>query len=172
MNVPEVVDRLLATLRERGETLALAEADTGGLALAWLTSRPGSSAVVRGGVVPYHDDLKRGLLGVDDALLRTYGAVSREAAAAMAIGARSACGASYGLATTGIAGPGGATPTKPVGLAWIAVADASGVMVREHHWSGDRDANRERSAVALLELAETIVTSRAPAASSHRSTPN
>lgn len=145
--------RVLAACAARGRTLAVAETDTGGLVLEALTAVPGSSAVVLGGVVPYHDTLKQSLLGVDAALLARHGAVSAEVAAAMAAGVRRLAGASLGLATTGIAGPGGATPSKPVGLAYVAAASAETAMVREHHWAGTRASNRHASARAALLLA-------------------
>jgi PncC family amidohydrolase len=148
-----VIRRLLDALEARRLTLAVAEGDTGGVLLEALTAVPGSSAVVLGGVVAYHDDLKRQVLGVDPAVLERHGAVSAEAAEAMAQGARRVGAADIGLATTGIAGPGGATPFKPVGLAYVAAVSAGRRLVREHRWSGDRDANRRASAQAALDLA-------------------
>jgi PncC family amidohydrolase len=150
--------QVLEALTTRRLTLGVAEGDTGGVLLAWLTAGPGSSATVRGGVVAYHDDLKRALLGVEPALLERHGAVSAEAVAAMARGVRGAAGADVGVATTGIAGPAGARPSKPVGLAYVAAADAERTLVREHRWSGSREANRQQSARAaiaiILELLE------------------
>ena len=143
---------MLDALAERHLTLAVAEGDTGGLLLEWLTAVPGSSAVVLGGVVAYHDNLKREVLGVDAETLQRYGAVSAEAVAAMASGVRRLVGADLGLATTGIAGPGGATPTKPVGLAFVAAVSAERTLVREHRWQGERSSNRASSAHAALRL--------------------
>jgi PncC family amidohydrolase len=140
-------------MRTRGLTLAVAEGDTGGLVLAWLTALAGSSAVVLGGVVAYHDDLKRSLLGVPAALLLAHGSVSEQAAIAMANGVRTLVAADLGVAATGIAGPGGATASKPVGLAWLAVTDGQRTASREHHWPGDRAANRAASARGVLDLA-------------------
>jgi PncC family amidohydrolase len=151
------VAELLRRLGERGWTLAAAEADTGGVLLDWLTAQPGSSRVVLGGVVAYHDELKRGLLSVDPELIREYGAVSAEAVQAMAEGMCRVSGADVALATTGIAGPGGATPTKPIGLAFVAVATTAGVHVRQHQWSGERAANRRRNALAAVQLALEVV---------------
>jgi PncC family amidohydrolase len=145
--------RLLEALLARRLMLAVAEGDTGGVLLEELTAVPGSSAVVLGGVVAYHDDLKRQVLGVEPALLERHGAVSAEAAVAMAQGARRLGSADVGLATTGIAGPGGATPTKPVGLAFVAAVSEGRTVVREHRWSGDRNANRRASAQAAVDLA-------------------
>src|SRR5947209_18993534 len=113
--VQDLLNRLVA----RHATIAVAEGDTGGVLLAALTAHAGSSEVVRGGVVAYHDELKCALLGVRGQLLETHGAVSAEVAEAMATGVRRLTGADIGVATTGIAGPGGATPAKPVGLAFV-----------------------------------------------------
>ena len=146
------VQAVLEALGARHLTLAVAEGDTGGLLLQALTAVPGSSAVVRGGVVAYHDDLKREVLGVPPELVRRHGAVSAEVAEAMARGVRRLGGADLGLAATGIAGPGGATESKPVGLAFVAVAGAGRSLARAHQWRGDRQANRAASAEAALRL--------------------
>jgi nicotinamide-nucleotide amidase len=148
---------VLRALAERQLTVAVAEGDTGGLLLERLTSLPGSSAVVLGGVVAYADTLKCQLLQLTAELLRQHGAVSAEAARAMAAGVRQLAGADIGLATTGIAGPGGATAAKPVGLAYVAAATATDVLVREHHWHGDRHANRQSSAIAAVALLEELL---------------
>jgi len=148
------VRRVLEALAERRLTVAVAEGDTGGVLLEWLTAMPGSSAVVLGGVVAYHDALKREVLGVAPLVIEQHGAVSAEAVEAMAQGVRRLARADLGLATTGIAGPGGATVVKPVGLAYVAAVDAAGgVLVREHRWQGDRTTNRHASAQAALRLA-------------------
>jgi PncC family amidohydrolase len=151
------VQAVLDALGDRHLTLAVAESDTGGLLLESLTAVAGSSAVVLGGVVAYHDDLKRALLGVAVDVLRRHGSVSAEVAEAMARGVRRVATADIGLATTGIAGPGGATPTKPVGLAYVAAVSAERSLVREHRWAGDRAANRRASAEAALRLALEIL---------------
>ena len=147
------VQAVLEALGARNLTLAVAEGDTGGLLLQALTAAPGSSAVVRGGVVAYHDDLKRGLLGVPLEVLQRHGSVSAEVAEAMARGVRRLAGADLGLAATGIAGPGGATELKPVGLAFVAAVSAERSLVGAHHWQGDRQSNRAASAAAALQLA-------------------
>jgi PncC family amidohydrolase len=147
------VHRVLEALAEKRLTVAVAEGDTGGLLLEWLTAVPGSSAAVRGGVVAYHDDLKRQVLGVAAPIIEQHGSVSAEAAAAMAHGVRQLARADLGLATTGIAGPGGARGAKPVGLAYVAAVSAARSLVREHRWQGDRPANRQASAHAALRLA-------------------
>lgn len=159
----EVVRALTAAHR----TLAVAESLTGGQVTAALVDVPGASLVLRGGVVAYATPLKASLLGVDAGLLAEQGPVHPEVAAQMARGARAAAAvdgvpADYGLATTGVAGPdpqGGA----PVGLVYVALADAAGVEVRELHLGGDRAAIRARAArEALALLAEhlTIAPSR------------
>jgi PncC family amidohydrolase len=148
---------VLESLAARKLRLAVAEGDTGGVLLARLTAEPGSSAVVLGGVVAYHDDLKRQVLDVDPRLLVQHGAVSAQVAEAMAHGVRRLTGADVGLATTGIAGPGGATPTKPLGLAFVAAVDGDRTLVREHRFAGDREANRRASAQAALDLALELV---------------
>jgi PncC family amidohydrolase len=151
------VKDLLQAFARRGWTLAVAEGDTGGVLLAGLTAPPGSSAVVLGGVIAYHDDVKRGVLGVPAQLLQQHGAVSAEVAEAMASGVRRVTAATVGLATTGIAGPGGATPTKSVGLAFVAAVSAERTLVRRHVWQGDRVSNREQSAQAAVRLAHELL---------------
>jgi PncC family amidohydrolase len=153
------VEQALNALAERHLTLAVAEGDTGGALLDGLTAIPGSSGVVLGGVVAYHDDLKRGILGVAPDVLQRYGAVSAQVADAMARGIRHVSGADIGVATTGIAGPSGATPEKPVGLAFVAAASAEGCLVREHHWQGDRQTNRRASAHAAILLVLELMSS-------------
>jgi nicotinamide-nucleotide amidase len=132
----EVVGRLLT---ERALTVALAESCTGGLIGHRLTNVPGSSAYLRGAVVAYADEAKERLLGVRRATLAAHGAVSEETAAEMAAGARRAFGAALGLATTGIAGPGGGTPEKPVGTVCLGLAADSGTVTRRYQLWGTRD---------------------------------
>lgn len=156
-----LVRAALASLQARGLSAATAEGDTGGLVVAWLTAEPGSSATVIGGVAAYHDRLKRDLLGVPAAVLEQHGAVSEATVMAMATRVRAVLGADVGLASTGIAGPGGNRPGKPVGLTWIAVAHPGGTRAREHRWSGTRTENRCSSARALLALLREVVDSPA-----------
>jgi len=144
---------LLEQLRGRGLTIAVAEGDTGGLLLEVLTAVPGSSAVVLGGVVAYHDRLKTELLYVLEETMHEHGSVSKQVAEAMAVGVRLLVDSDIGLAATGIAGPGGATATKPVGLAWVAATDGRRTLTREHQWQGDRASNRAESAQAAIDLA-------------------
>jgi len=149
----ELAERVLAAARGRGLRLAVAESDTGGLVLAWLVAVPGSSAAVVGGVVAYDDHLKVQLLGVAPDLIREHGAVSAAVAGAMASGLRQRVGCDLALAGTGIAGPGGARPGKPVGLAFVAAAQADHeAVVREYHWPGARSDNQRASARAMLSL--------------------
>jgi PncC family amidohydrolase len=148
---------LLQVLSARKLTLAVAEGDTGGLLLSQLTAVPGSSAVVIGGVVAYDDSLKESVLGVPRAMLAAHGAVSAEVAEAMARGVRRLTLADIGVAATGIAGPGGATPTKPVGLAYVAAVDSARSVVRKHQWQGDRAQNRASSAAAAISLVRDLV---------------
>ena len=142
-----------ARLRAAKKTLAVAESCTGGLLGGRLTSTAGSSDYFKGGVIAYSNELKTRLLGVPRALLARSGAVSAECAAAMAQGARKACRADVGAAITGIAGPGGGTRGKPVGLVYIALAGVSRApQVEELRLIGPRDAVRARSAAAALHL--------------------
>lgn len=136
----------------RNLTIATGESCTGGLIAHRITSIAGSSSYFLGGIVSYSNAVKRSLLGVPAELLETYGAVSRECALAMAHGARRQIGASIGVSSTGIAGPGGATPTKPVGLVYIACVTPWGESCEEHHWTGDRGENIAWSADAALAL--------------------
>jgi nicotinamide-nucleotide amidase len=152
-----VAAALLEFLADRRLTLSVAEGDTGGLLLALLTAVPGSSASVLGGVVAYHDELKRELLGVPPELIVAHGSVSAECAEAMARGVARVTGAGVALATTGIAGPGGARPEKPVGLAFVAACSAERVLVRRFEWSSDRDGNRRASAEAAIQLGLEIL---------------
>lgn len=142
---------VLARMEERGMTLATAESITGGLIGHVLTEISGSSRVYLGGVVTYHNRLKE-QIGVPASTLAEFGAVSEETAVAMASGIRKWTGADVGVGVTGIAGPGGATETKPVGLTYIAVADSVGAVCERHSWSGNRGANKTNTAEAALRL--------------------
>lgn len=137
-------------------TLATAESITGGLIGHALTETPGSSRVFLGGVIAYNNRLKE-RIGVPAKTLADHGAVSDETAIAMASGVRAWTGADLGVAATGIAGPGGATETKPVGLMYVAVADEAGSVCARHVWRGKRSANKVSNAEAALRLVLTCL---------------
>ncbi len=149
---------VLDACRERGLTLATAESCTGGLAAARLTSVPGSSDVFLGAVVAYADEVKTRELDVPAEVLERHGAVSAEAAAAMAAGVRVRLGADVAVSVTGVAGPGGGTPEKPVGLVYLHAEGPEGSLARRLDLPGDREAIRSRAAVAALHLARTLLT--------------
>lgn len=150
-------EALLALLRARALVLATAESCTGGLIAATLTAIAGSSDVLERGFVTYSNAAKMELLGVTEESLAAAGAVSEEVAGAMADGAISRSRADIALSVTGIAGPGGATATKPVGLVYLGAARRGGTLVVERHvFGGDRAAVREASVAAAFRLARTL----------------
>jgi nicotinamide-nucleotide amidase len=143
---------VLDALKARGATVATAESLTGGLLAATIVDVPGASVVFRGGIVPYATDLKASLVGVDQDLLDAQGPVAADVAAALATGVRERCGADYGVATTGVAGP-DPQDGHPPGTVYIAVAGPSGVpTVRQLALPGDRTAVRAGTVDAALEL--------------------
>jgi len=146
------VEKLRDALLIRGWTLSTAESCTGGLCAAALVDLPGSSAWYSGGVVAYSNTIKHELLEVPKDVLRDHGAVSEPVALAMAEGVRSRCTSSVSCSTTGVAGPGGGTPEKPVGLVWIGVATPTGTQARRYHFSGDRLSVRQQTVDACFEL--------------------
>jgi nicotinamide-nucleotide amidase len=152
-----VESMVLDLARERGLTLAAAESCTGGLVAARLTSVPGSSDTFLGGVVAYEDRIKRELLGVPAEILAQHGAVSAETAAAMASGAREALGADVAVSVTGVAGPGGGSAEKPVGLVYLHAAGPEGEKALELHLPGDRGAVRRRAAASALHLLRRLL---------------
>ena len=143
---------VLDLLRQRRWTAATAESCTGGMVAAALTDIAGSSEAFAGGVVAYSNELKQALLDVPEAVLARHGAVSAETAAAMAAGARARLGADAAVAVTGIAGPGGGTEDKPVGLVHLHVSSPAGEDVRRMDIPGSRDSVRGRAATAALQL--------------------
>jgi PncC family amidohydrolase len=147
-----LADRLYRVCVERDLTVSAAESCTGGLVAHAITEIAGSSAYFLGAFVTYADDVKRDQLGVPAELLAAHGAVSAQVARAMAEGARARLGTDLAVAITGIAGPGGGSEEKPVGLTYVAVADGDGADVRRYLWTGDRSANKRESAAAALAL--------------------
>jgi PncC family amidohydrolase len=145
--------KLVSYFSEFHLSLALAESCTGGLIAERITRIPGASVCFKGGVVSYANEVKQALLGVSPAILDIEGAVSETCAQAMADGARRACQSDIGLSVTGIAGPGGATPTKPVGLVFIGVATSKAISAKKFLFSGDRASIRQQAADAALQLA-------------------
>jgi nicotinamide-nucleotide amidase len=139
-------------LRKKGRTLCTAESCTGGMIAERLTDIPGSSVYFKGGAVAYCNELKKSVLGVTDAALRRFGAVSPEVVSLMAGGARERFGTDYALAVSGIAGPGGGTEEKPVGLVYIGLAAPKKVETFERRFSGTRSMVRERAAMTALDI--------------------
>jgi len=139
-------------LRQQQASVAVAESCTGGMLGARFTATPGSSDYFLGGFITYSDALKTGLLGVSPETLREFGAVSKETAEAMAVGARARTGSTYALAITGVAGPAGGTEQKPVGLVYVAVAGAAGTLVVNRQFLGDRQRIRVFTTQMALDL--------------------
>lgn len=156
-SLEETVGELLT---RRKLTLALGESCTGGLLGHRLTNVPGSSTYVLGGVVAYSYDAKERLLDVQHNTLYEFGAVSAETAIEMARGARKALGADIGVSVTGIAGPGGGMPDKPVGLVYIALSARDAERVERFVWKGDRAGNKAQSAEAALNLLKEYLDER------------
>ena len=142
---------LLQKLEAQGATLGVAESVTGGVLNAFLTDVPGASKVLRGGVVAYSAELKEKLLGVSREIIESKGVVSEETAKAMAEGIRAQTGATFGISTTGEAGPQSQSGAD-VGTVFIGIADQNGSRSIERHFTGDRDAIRRRSALAALDI--------------------
>lgn len=154
---PRVFDastRLVQLAAGKGLTVGTAESCTGGLVCAAITDVPGSSNVCKGGVVSYAVPVKEAILGVPASVTRTptVGVVSAECAEAMASGARKLLGCDIAVSTTGIAGPGGAEESKPVGTVWFGIATTGGIASERHVFSGNRDEVREQAALKAVEL--------------------
>lgn len=153
MTLVHLAEQIGERLKILRRTVGTAESCTGGLIAHALTEVPGSSAYVIGGIVAYANSIKEHQLGVPPALLIQYGAVSEPVAVAMAEGARRALHVDYAVSVTGVAGPGGGTAEKPVGLVYIAVATPRGTYPANYNWnSTDRSANKQKSAEAALKL--------------------
>ncbi len=157
----DTLERVVAALLiMKRNAIAVAESCTGGLLADRLTDVPGSSAYFERGVVAYSNQAKRELLKVPKRILDRFGAVSQETAVAMAEGIRRVSGADLGLSTTGIAGPGGATDEKPMGLAFIGLAHREGTLVQRFLFGGDRRANKECCVLAALDMARKYLLTR------------
>ena len=161
MSFPKSIEEILGEmLTAQKQTLALAESCTGGLISHRLTNVPGSSAYLIASVIAYAYEAKVAALGVSWETLNKFGAVSAETVTEMARGAREKFSATIGIAVTGIAGPGGGTPDKPVGLVFIALADARAASVEKYLWQGTRVQNKEQSAQAALEMLKKYLEER------------
>ncbi len=158
--IEEMVGKLLT---ESKLTLALGESCTGGLIGHRLTNVAGSSVYFLGGIVAYSYEAKERLLEVKHNTLYEHGAVSAETASEMARGARKALGADIGISVTGIAGPGGGMPGKPVGLVYIALSARDVDRVEKFMWDGDREGNKALSAEAALSMLKEYLESHAHA---------
>jgi len=152
-----VEELVLALCRAPGLTLGAAESCTGGLVAARLTSVPGSSDVFRGAVVAYANEVKQSALGVPAEVLERHGAVSAETAAAMASGARSRLGVDVAVSVTGVAGPGGGTPEKPVGLVYVHAHGPDGELGADFSLPADRETVRRRAAASALHLVRRLL---------------
>jgi nicotinamide-nucleotide amidase len=150
MNLSERIGKILL---ERRWTVCAAESCTGGLLLSSLTDISGSSAYILGGVVTYSNEAKMKFVGVQESTLAAHGAVSEETAREMALGVQKAFGANLAFSVTGIAGPGGGSAEKPVGLVYVGVAVNNELTVQRYLWQGNRVENKAQSVEAALSLA-------------------
>lgn len=137
-------------LRQKGLTLGVVESASGGLISHLITNIPGSSDYYKGSVTAYSNEVKIKVVGVKEATISQYGAVSYQVVEEMAEGGRKVLAADICLADTGIAGPGGATPAKPAGLFYIGLSHQTGTYSRKHNFQGDREQNKHRAAEAAL----------------------
>lgn len=148
---------LFNLLKQQGKTLAAAESCTGGYISSLFTAIPGSSEIFKGAVVPYANVMKHVLLGVDKDLFNTVGAVSKEVVEQLATNVRAKFDADFGVSVSGIAGPGGATPEKPVGTVWIAVSDRNTVRARLFRFGNDRGRNIQMTAQAAMAMLKRLI---------------
>ena len=148
--IHELVVQIKAALLKRGESMATAESCTGGLIASEIVGEPGSSDILSGGIVAYRNEIKEALLGVPHEVLENQGAVSAETVKAMAEGARKKFGCEWAIATSGIAGPTGAEPGKPVGTVWMAVANSLQNEAFCKIFEGNRTEVREKSVYSVL----------------------
>ena len=147
-----IEEKIVQALKNRNYTITTAESCTGGLLAGRILNVSGASAVYNEGHITYSNEAKERLLGVSHDTLEQFGAVSEQIAAEMALGAARVASANVGLSTTGIAGPGGGTPEKPVGLVYIGCAINGDVTVEECRFSGNREENRNAAVEAVLQL--------------------
>jgi nicotinamide-nucleotide amidase len=145
----EIVGQLL---KKKNATLATVESCTGGYIAHLITSIPGSSAYFKGSLVPYANEIKQNILHIPDDLLEEHGAVSREVVTEMALAAQTMFNVDYVVATSGIAGPDGGTPEKPVGTTWIAIATPQEVIAKQYAFGDSRDRNIRRTALQALNM--------------------
>ena len=146
----DIAAEIIDILRDRKLTLGTVESATGGLIAHLLTGIPGSSDVFRGSIVSYSNEIKMNLVSVKKSTLAKYGAVSSQVAAEMAAGGRKTLGVDICVADTGIAGPGGATAGKPVGLFYLGLSTKKGTVTKKHLFSGSRDENKQQAAQEAL----------------------
>ena len=157
MNNP--AEEIINIMREKKLTLGTVESATGGLISHLITNIPGSSDVFQGSIVPYSNGIKMKIVGVKKATLQQYGAVSSQVARAMAKSGRKVLGVDICLADTGIAGPGGAMPGKPVGLFYLGLSHQDGTFSRKHLFEGTREENKQQAAQAALMWVREYLTS-------------
>ncbi len=145
-------EQLGKDLAERKLTLSAAESCTGGLMSSRITDIPGSSEYFRGGVVAYQNDVKERILGVPHEVIAKHGVISEETVTAMAAGCRRLFASDIAVAITGLAGPGGGTAEKPVGLVYIGLATNAGVVAHRYQWNGDRIQNKKKAVDTAITL--------------------
>jgi PncC family amidohydrolase len=145
-------EKLAQVFKQKGLSISTAESCTGGLLAGRITDTAGSSAYLLGGVVSYSNEAKIALLGVDTTTLEAHGAVSEPVAEEMARGARQRLGSDVGISITGVAGPGGGSADKPVGLTWIGISDVRSDRAQRFLWDSDRAVNRALSVDAALQM--------------------
>ena len=148
----DLEEKIVKELQNKGYTITTAESCTGGLLAGRILNVSGASAVYNEGHITYSNEAKERLLGVSHDTLEQYGAVSKQTASEMALGAARVANANVGLSTTGIAGPSGGTPEKPVGLVYIGCAINGDVTVEECRFSGNREENRNAAVEEVLQL--------------------
>lgn len=157
-----VEDRIYRLLLERGWTVGTAESCTGGLIAAQIINVPGASDIFKSGYITYANEAKKSILGVRESTLTAFGAASAQTAQEMALGAAEAAGSECSVVSTGIAGPGGGTTRKPVGLVYIACCVNGNITVKEYHFQGSRSQIRNAAVEAALELLEECIQSYLP----------